>query len=103
MKTKTHLDEVAVKLIECRELVKQVSDRMSQGADWDLLQSAMVTIESAAGSLVDSNAELDREVAQMKAESAKAVSDAVAQASAVKIGPTEVTSSVDGSGVGSFI
>lgn len=102
MKTKIHLADVATKLFECRDLIKQTADGLSQGRDWDFLQSAMVTLESAEGSLVDSNDELDREVAQMKAESAKAVSDAVAQASAVKIDGIEVSAAGEGAAIGGF-
>lgn len=102
MKTKIHLADVATKLIECRDLIKQTADGLSQGRDWDLLQSAMVTLESALGSLVDSNDELDREVAQLRAEGAKAVSDAVAQASAVKIGGGEVSAAGEGAAIGGF-
>lgn len=101
MKTKIHMAAVAEKLIECRNLLKQAADRISQGPEWDVLQSAMVTLESAAGSLIDSNEELDREVAKMSADSAKAVSDAVAQVSqAVKV--SEVAPAGVDSGVGSF-
>lgn len=100
MKTKIHLADVATKLVECRDTVKQAADRMSQGSEWDLLQSAMVTLESAAGSLVDSNHELDREIDQIRAESAKAVSDALAHASAVKIDDNDVSAAGEGAAGG---